>query len=137
MHSIINHSLIYSETNASSCEFSEYTRHTGFLWADISLRFSLSLSFLSSVSQTIFLTERHVNARGEECFMYVIMRQVRMAVTYGCNDKLLMQVSHLHTSYIYLYAFSRGNSTAEIPDAFRVTGRMRNCARSSHKPKSK
>lgn len=61
--------------------------------------------------------------------MFVIMRQVRMAVTYGRNDKLLMQVSHLHTSYIYLYAFSRGNSAAEIPDAFRITGRMRNYAR--------
>jgi len=129
MHSIINYSLLFTMKQMHHLANFLNTRDIQFSYELIFLSVSLSLSFLSSVSQTIFLTERHVNARGEGCFVYVIMRQVRMAVTYGCNDKLLMQVSHLHTSYIYLYAFSRGNSTAEIPDAFRVTGRMRNCAR--------
>lgn len=110
-----------------------FWKHTAsFKWTFLFIPFP----FPSRVSQTIFLTERR-DARGEEYFVYVIMRQVRMAVTYGRNDKLLMQVSHFHTSYIYLYALSRGNSTAEI----RVPRYRQNeklyARRPSHKPKRK
>lgn len=109
-HSIIIHSLLFAVKRMRHLgNFLNTRGEFSFEWTFL----SIFPSFLSPVSQTIFLTERH-DARGEEYFVYVIMRQVRVAVTYGCNDKLLMQVSHLHTSYIYLYAFSRGNLTAEI-----------------------
>lgn len=52
--------------------------------------------------------------QGEECSMYVIMRQVRMALTHRRNGKLLMQVSFtyvLRTSVcIFTWKFNHRNT---------------------------
>lgn len=106
---------------------------------DISLRFSFlfSLFLFRSASQTIFLNERRDARRGEERTVPCTLLRDRYEWRWrtGATGKLLTQVSFTYVLlYVHLYAFSHGNSTAEIPDAFGPAllraGRMRSLARS-------